>query len=164
MYEAERLVWTRGPHLTVLDITVPLSEDEEPSRGTFSPCTTNRASAKVDQTIELRYRLERMHRATDAVSIVHAALLHGYTCSARQSPPELLEFTTPAPRLSGVPYVSRLGVYSPRLRRRLTRSRHDRRAMAPDGRKHTLRSRGTISTSRKYMRLRGGAEMVVGPY
>ncbi|KAM5545221.1 hypothetical protein V8D89_001332 [Ganoderma adspersum] len=33
LYEAERLVWTRGPHLTILDITVPLSEDEDPARG-----------------------------------------------------------------------------------------------------------------------------------
>ncbi|KAM5537720.1 hypothetical protein V8D89_008607 [Ganoderma adspersum] len=46
--EAPRLVWTRGPHLTVLDITVPLSEDEseEPARGTFPP-STERASAKT---------------------------------------------------------------------------------------------------------------------
>ncbi|KAI1784988.1 hypothetical protein LXA43DRAFT_171741 [Ganoderma leucocontextum] len=43
MYGAERLIWTRGPHLTWLFITIPLSDSpEEPAhaRGiNLSPCT-----------------------------------------------------------------------------------------------------------------------------
>ncbi|KAI1784991.1 hypothetical protein LXA43DRAFT_171791 [Ganoderma leucocontextum] len=43
MYGAERLIWTRGPHLTWLDITIPLSDSPEvPGNAgaiNLSPCT-----------------------------------------------------------------------------------------------------------------------------
>ncbi|PIL26626.1 hypothetical protein GSI_11292 [Ganoderma sinense ZZ0214-1] len=59
LYGAKRLIWTRGPHLTWLTLTIPLLSDPE---------------ELADRT-----QLEFMHRAQKIVSLLYLAVLDRYT-------------------------------------------------------------------------------------